>query len=331
MAEPFIIDHTCTDLSQITASRIDAAQADIKTYYAHTSHGRQLTIGLEIIASADTTYAAAIGDNSLPGYTDRLCIYDYIGASPYFYWSSSRGIQQTRDVLNSNPDINVSMWSWCGEPAELTAVDMQEYLDVMAGLEAANPGVVFIYMTGHAQFDGARGYNRYQRNEQIRAWVRNSTNRVLFDFADLDSWWFDSATSSWEQATYEYANTMVPVEHPRFNDPSGPGHTTYESCEKKGRALWWMMAAIAGGDPGGGTVQPPVPDEIPEQLPVADEPIDQPDLEDVVPENLPVSDDPVAQSDAEDEGSDQPQIDPQQNHDSSSDGPCFISLVSPSS
>jgi hypothetical protein len=37
----------------------------------------------------------------------------------------------------------------------------------------------------------------------------------------------------------------VPVEHPQFNGNES-GHTTYESCEQKGRALWWMMVRLAG-------------------------------------------------------------------------------------
>ncbi|MBN1635246.1 MAG: hypothetical protein JW920_01960, partial [Deltaproteobacteria bacterium] len=56
-AEPIITDHLCTDLTQIPAEWIDTTQASIKGYYAHTSHGRQLTIGLETIEQTDSQYA----------------------------------------------------------------------------------------------------------------------------------------------------------------------------------------------------------------------------------------------------------------------------------
>jgi hypothetical protein len=75
---------------------------------------------------------------------------------------------------------------------------------------------------------------------------------VLFDFADLDSWWFNPVSEEWEHSTYDYDGSTVPVEHPQFNG-SEAGHTTYESCEQKGRAVWWMMARLAGWelDPAG--------------------------------------------------------------------------------
>jgi len=39
------------------------------------------------------------------------------------------------------------------------------------------------------------------------------------------------------------------VEHPHFHGDEA-GHTTYESCEQKGKAVWWMTARIAGWNPG---------------------------------------------------------------------------------
>ena len=43
-----IIDHNCTDLSQIPDTWIDQVKT-MNIHYAHTSHGEQLTVGLERI------------------------------------------------------------------------------------------------------------------------------------------------------------------------------------------------------------------------------------------------------------------------------------------
>jgi hypothetical protein len=66
---------------------------------------------------------------------------------------------------------------------------------------------------------------------------------VLFDFGDLDAWYYDGST--WDQATYTYDTAAVPHEHPNFQGDEA-AHTTYASCEQKGRAVWWMLARIAG-------------------------------------------------------------------------------------
>jgi len=259
-ADAIIIDHTCTDLSEIPDEWIDAAQDYIKLHYAHTSHGGQLTTGLQRIENTDSNYSQARGSSYLPTEADALCIFDgqehdtYI--TPEEYWDSEAGRQDAQDVIDHNPAINVSMWSWCCQLTDYSAEHVQTYLDAMDGFETSNPDVRFVYMTCNAQATGGSGYNRYLRNEQIRSWVRDhpEADRVLFDFADLDSWWYNSTAGAWEHAIYEYSGTEVPVEHPQFHG-SQTGHTTYESCEQKGRAVWWMMVRLAGWD-GGQPEQP---------------------------------------------------------------------------
>ncbi|MBD3285437.1 hypothetical protein GF359_03350 [candidate division WOR-3 bacterium] len=107
------INHLCTDLSQIPDEWIDSAQANLKVHYAHTSHGSQLTTGLQRIEDSDAKYSQTRQTNNLPVEDGALCIFDgqetetYI--TPELYWQVEGGMNLTRDVLDNNPEINVSM------------------------------------------------------------------------------------------------------------------------------------------------------------------------------------------------------------------------------
>jgi len=245
-SQAIIIDHNSTDLSQIPDTWIDQVKT-MKVHYAHTSHGEQITVGLERIETSNSKYSVAIEYSTLPTESGALCIFDgqpgetYI--EPYLYWDSPEGIADTNSVLSGNPGITVSMWMWCQQQEWNSSDDTQRYLDAMATLEAANPGVTFIYATGNAQAKWGDGYNRYLRNKQVRDYC-NANNKVLFDFADIDCWY------NGDQNTYQHSGTAVPVEHSQYGGPEEAGHTTYESCEQKGKAFWWMMARVAGWDPG---------------------------------------------------------------------------------
>lgn len=243
-SQAIVIDHNCTDLSQIPDTWI-AQVKTLSVHYAHTSHGEQITVGLERIETGE--YSVAIGYSTLPTEAGALCIFDGQPGETYIepedYWDSASGRADTNSVLSGNPSITVSMWMWCQQQEWNSYDDTQRYLDSMAMLESANPGVTFIYATGNAQAGGGDGYNRYLRNNQIRDYC-NTNNKVLFDFADIDCWY------NGVQNTYQHSGTTVPVEHAQYGGPEEAGHTTYESCEQKGKAFWWMMARLAGWNPG---------------------------------------------------------------------------------
>ncbi len=243
---PLIIDHTCTNLSSIPDEWIAAVQGNRRLHYVHTSHGEQLMCGLERLEASDSKYSVAIGGGYLPTESGALCVYDKEG-DPDDYWYGDEwvnGPEVTRETLNDNPTLNTSMFCWCIQMEIKDAAYVEEYFDSLSMLESEYPNVTFIYMTGNAQRMGSDGYNRYLRNEQIRQYCI-ANNKVLFDFADLDSWWFDPSAGEWDQATYEYGGHTIPVEHPNIfgNDC---GHASWENCEQKARGLWWMLARIEG-------------------------------------------------------------------------------------
>jgi hypothetical protein len=265
LGAPIVIDHMSTSLESIPPEAIQTAQNVCKWHYARLSHGRQLMEGFGIIEAADPFYAAIWpkAGGSLPVEPGALCIYtDAIG--PESYWLGS-GINITRSILNGTPALNVSAFSWCSELNTASASYVQGYLTAMQTLESEFPNVTFVYFTGTAQYNDAYGYNRALRNEQIRNFCV-ANNKVLYDFEDLDSWWFNPGTQQWEQATYVYNGRVVPVEHPMLagNDVE---HTSYASCEQKGRAAWWMMAVLSGWstrtDVGDDGSDGPVPGQLP--------------------------------------------------------------------
>ncbi|MFH1844266.1 MAG: FlgD immunoglobulin-like domain containing protein [bacterium] len=247
-SSPLIIDHSCTDISTIPPSRIDSVQATLNIHYAHTSHGEQLVTGLQRIENSDSAFDVSRGLMYLPSWLTSLCYFDgqssetYI--TPELYWEGSAGLNQTRTVLDANPEINVSIWCWCAQLEYYTASQTQGYLDAISTLEAEYPDVAFVYMTCNAQGVSYAGYYRHLRNEMVRDYCL-ANNKALFDFADLDAWWYNSSSQQWEQSTYVYNSTTIPKEHPQFSGDDA-GHTTYESCDQKGQAFWYLMSSLNG-------------------------------------------------------------------------------------
>jgi hypothetical protein len=178
--EPIIVDHTSTDLNQIPFPYISKAMSEFGIAYGHTSHGSQIISGMEALERKDSRYAFDFtGSKSVLTLLDREMLGD-LGNPNRSEWS-----QRTRERLDSGwEDINIVMWSWCGQVSNASEEDINLYLELMQSLEKDYPGVVFVYMTGHLDGSGKQG-NLHQRNEQIRHFVK-ANNKVLFDFADIE-------------------------------------------------------------------------------------------------------------------------------------------------
>ncbi|MEJ2040934.1 MAG: hypothetical protein P8X55_18700, partial [Desulfosarcinaceae bacterium] len=135
-ADPTIIDHTCTRLSDIPDEWIDAAQSGLHIAYQHTSHGSQLITGMNALRSFPSfgakydwddagarSGALDLDDNGIPGCSD-LSQGDSIDANGVTPW-----VTATRTLLDNpaNNHINVVMWSWCS----INGHDIDRYLDNM--------------------------------------------------------------------------------------------------------------------------------------------------------------------------------------------------------
>ncbi len=251
LAQGIIINHTCTNLSQVPDEWVIQAKSQYKIWYGHTSHGSQITSGIENLQShigAPYTFNYS-GSGGALSYQE---IYGDLGLYGDLTWE-----QLTRQQLN-NPgnDRNVVIWSWCGGVSVNSEAQINLYLNAMSQLELDFPNITFIYMTGH--LDIWSWANLKARNQQIRDFCI-ANNKILFDFADIESYnpdgtFFNYASddcSYWQGPGWGYLGNWAQewcAAHPGSDLcwSCDCAHSESLNCNQKGRAFWWMMAKMAG-------------------------------------------------------------------------------------
>ncbi len=241
-----LIDHTCTNIQLIPRESITQAKAKMKVLYFHSSHGNQISVGMDNLQKIDHLY------NYDESGSDGGLLYRQewtdLGTDGDTTW-----VDTTKKALNDpeNSDISVVMWSWCSGMSINTETGVNTYLEAMDTLEKQYPKITFIYMTGHLDGTGVSG-NLNVRNNQIRQWCKEN-KKILFDFADIESYnpdnnyFLDKGAS--DDCSYDGGNWAEEwvTAHPS-HEMGGTGyfeHTHVLNCNLKGSAFWWMMAKIA--------------------------------------------------------------------------------------
>jgi hypothetical protein len=252
---PATINHSTIDLALVPQRAIDSARANLVIAYGHTSHGSQLVTGMDgLVSYKGQAYrfnstgaggALTLYDTPFPGASD-------LGAPDRTAWAAA-----TRTFLATHPEVNVVIWSWCGEVSTATEADINTYLSLMNALERDYPAVRFVYMTGHLDGTGLNG-NLHQRNEQIRTYCATN-QKTLFDFADIEAYdpsgnYFGgklpndncdydadgdgSREGNWAQ---EWQDA-----HPGQWYQCAAAHTQPVNANMKAYAAWWLWARLAG-------------------------------------------------------------------------------------
>lgn len=228
IAAPAIIaDHTsCAKFNSIPAARFQQIRSAFQIFYGHTSHGSQITTGLQMLRAQN------------PARYARPTIREADGID----LGDAAWVSRTRNHLANYLNTNVVMWSWCGQLSWYTTQQVNQYLAQMNRLEQEYPDVTFIYMTGHLDGSGPRD-TLYRNNQTIRAYCR-AHNKILFDFADIESYNPNGAYFPFNTDACEWCSSWcVTRACPSCGDCA---HSHCFNCYQKGKAFWWLLARLTG-------------------------------------------------------------------------------------
>lgn len=144
---------------------------------------------------------------------------------------------------------------------ELTgnSVSMQTYIDATNAYSdycvSNNIPTKIIFTTGPVDSDymaglntGELGYQQYLKWEYVRDYVKSDPSAILFDYADILSY---NNTGTIATTTWKDRNGIMqtyPLLHLDNARGNKVGHIGSEGAVRLAKAMWWMLARMAGWD-----------------------------------------------------------------------------------
>lgn len=266
-ADAIIADHTIVNrvmYDLIPDSAINHSKEILHIAYGHTSHGSQIITGMNDLPAFKEGNGGSVDlyDWNEGGTGGALDIDDGfvsgdLGNPDRTTWASLTEVYLDNAA---NSDVNVVMWSWCGQVSDATEDDINTYTSLMNDLENDYTDVQFVYMTGHVDGSGLEG-NLHIRNEQIREYCQTN-GKILFDFADIESYdphgnYFGDKYCT-DNCDYDSNNDTNPTNdganwalewqgaHPSDWYDCVSAHSQPLNANMKAYAAWWLWATMAG-------------------------------------------------------------------------------------
>ncbi len=280
-------------LRSIPQQYLNTARTEFVIAYQHTSHGTHVSRGVfglqdyksgdnQLFAVSQTREAGKLDfrDNVLAAYAPPGVNAQDLSTDETAF------IQTTRNFLDApeNAEVNVVMWSWCN------IADHDVDINYLPGMEALiseygqggskigsgggqrERAVDFIFMTGHANDYGNLG----EKGAKAQAALINNycNNHQLFcldyysiDTHAMDDTYYEDAGDDGNSSTYggnfyqDWQDSHSLAEDWFENKESVGGSVAYGehnsqhiTANRKGYALWWILARLAGWGDGSSSV-----------------------------------------------------------------------------
>lgn len=263
-----IADHTVVDkFDDIPQSYIDLIKR-MWLVIPGESHSQGYRTGLALLESSFPAYSVSVVESGIPEpftttnlRVSRATWGDLNNSSGWIYnygeedwWTSQEAISRTKAGITycNTHDLKIDVlgFGWCYDP-EIT--DVTDYLKVtqeyIAYCASNGYSTKVIFTTGPVDDAGGLApeealYYLILRNDAIRNYVKQSPDRILFDYADILCYDDGSNvinTRTWNGHSFPY------ITNTNLGDGT-IGHVGSVGAVRLAKAMWWMLARIAGWD-----------------------------------------------------------------------------------